>query len=60
MVALGANVAGPIGAAVMLAIAIVVWVRPARRRLAPAGAAPLSVETGTSTAGVRTPPITLP
>ena len=39
MVALGANVAGPIGAAVMLAIAIVVWVRPARRRLAPAGAA---------------------
>ena len=26
----------------------------------PAGAAPLSVETGTSTAGVRTPPITLP
>jgi len=33
------NVAGPIGAAVMLAIAIVVWVRPARRRLAPAGAA---------------------
>src|ERR1700722_8651514 len=26
----------------------------------PAGAAPLNVETGTSTAGVRTPPITLP
>ena len=29
-------------------------------RVAPAGGAPLSVETGTSTAGVRTPPMTLP
>ena len=28
--------------------------------LAPAGAAPLRVDTGTSTAGVRTPPMTLP